>query len=173
MQQNVEGSGWFGLRNPLKIANCLRLNATEPTFCCAFRIGNGLHCRSATTKRLKEAADRVRWIAADVTMVDLALGAYDVWHDRAVFHFLTSMEKRIAYVNAVARAIRPGGHVIVGTFGLKGPTKCSGLEVMRYDAELLQREFGARFRMVGTSEELHRTPSGTMQQFLYCYWQIA
>ena len=125
-----------------------------------------------TKKRLKEAADRVHWITADVTTVDLAPGAYDVWHDRAVFHFLTSAEKRLAYVNAVVRAVKQGGHVIVSTFGPEGPTKCSGLEVVRYDAESLHREFGARFRLVESSKELHQTPLGTTQQFLYCYCRI-
>ena len=125
-----------------------------------------------TKKRLKESADRVHWITADVTAVELAPGAYDVWHDRAVFHFLTSMKKRVAYVNAVARAVKHGGHVIVSTFGPEGPTKCSGLEVMRYDAESLHHEFGPRFRLIESSKELHHTPFGTTQQFLYCYWRI-
>jgi 2-polyprenyl-3-methyl-5-hydroxy-6-metoxy-1,4-benzoquinol methylase len=125
-----------------------------------------------TKKRLEETADRVHWITADVTTVELAPAAYDVWHDRAVFHFLTSKEKRLAYVNAVRRAVKHGGHVIVSTFGPEGPTKCSGLEVMRYDAESLHREFGSRFRLVESSTELHHTPLGTTQQFLYCYWRI-
>jgi 2-polyprenyl-3-methyl-5-hydroxy-6-metoxy-1,4-benzoquinol methylase len=125
-----------------------------------------------TKKRLKEAANRVHWITADITIVELAQGAYDVWHDRAVFHFLTSVEKRLAYVNAVLRAVKPGGHVIVSTFGPQGPTKCSGLEAMRYDTESLQHQFGTRFRLVESSKELHHTPFGTTQEFLYCYWRI-
>jgi len=95
--------------------------------------------------------------------------AYDVWHDRAVFHFLMSIEQRAAYVGNVAKAVKPGGHVIVSTFGPEGPKKCSGLEVMRYDAETLHSEFGTRFRLVESLKELHRTPFGTTQQFLYCY----
>jgi 2-polyprenyl-3-methyl-5-hydroxy-6-metoxy-1,4-benzoquinol methylase len=125
-----------------------------------------------TKKRLKEAADHVHWITADITTVGLAAAAYDVWHDRAVFHFLTSMEKRVAYVNTVARAVKQGGHVIVSTFGPEGPTKCSGLEVVRYAAESLHREFGARFRLVESSMELHHTPFGTAQQFLYCCFRL-
>ena len=125
-----------------------------------------------TKKRLKESANRVHWITADITTVELAPGAYDVWHDRAVFHFLTSMKKRVAYVNAVARAVKHGGHVIVSTFGPEGLTKCSGLEVVHYDADSLHHEFGTRFRLVETSKELHHTPFGTTQQFLYCYWRI-
>jgi SAM-dependent methyltransferase len=102
----------------------------------------------------------------------LESGAYDVWHDRAVFHFLTAIEQRVAYVRNVARAVRPGGHVIVSTFGPEGPTKCSGLEVMRYNAESLHDQFGVRFRLVESSKELHLTPFGANQQFLYCYCKI-
>ena len=125
-----------------------------------------------TTKRLGEAAQQVNWIAGDVTEVPLDADAYDVWHDRAVFHFLTNPAQRTSYVRQVARAVRPGGHVIVSTFGPEGPTKCSGLEVMRYDADSLHGEFGGRFRLVESSKELHQTPSGTTQQFLYCYCRV-
>jgi SAM-dependent methyltransferase len=125
-----------------------------------------------TRARLKQAAKRVHWVIADVTKADLVPSAYDVWHDRAVFHFLTSREQRVAYVNTVGRAVRKGGHVIVGTFGPEGPTKCSGLDVMRYDAESLHDQFGTRFRLVESSKELHHTPFGTTQQFLYCYCRI-
>lgn len=125
-----------------------------------------------TRKRLEEAAECVHWIVGDVTKVALEAKAYDVWHDRAVFHFLTSNQERAAYVERVARAVRTGGHVIVGTFGPEGPTKCSGLEVMRYDAESLHGEFGRRFRLVESSKELHETPFGATQQFLYCYCRI-
>ena len=125
-----------------------------------------------TKKRLNELAGRVNWITADVTKSDLAPNAYDVWHDRAVFHFLTSMDQRTAYVNTVRHAVKPGGHVIVGTFGPEGPTKCSGLEVMRYDAESLHDQFGNRFRLVESLKELHHTPFGTTQQFLYCYCRV-
>jgi hypothetical protein len=104
--------------------------------------------------------------------VQLESFAYDVWHDRAVFHFLTSIEQRAAYVRNVAKAVKPGGHVIVSTFGSEGPTKCSGLEVMRYNAESLHGEFGPRFRLVESSKELHYTPFATTQQFLYCYCRV-
>jgi hypothetical protein len=104
--------------------------------------------------------------------VQLEPFAYDVWHDRAVFHFLTSNEQRAGYVRNVAKAVNPGGHVIVSTFGPEGPTKCSGLEVMRYDTESLHNEFGTRFRLVDSLKELHRTPFGTTQQFLYCYCKV-
>jgi 2-polyprenyl-3-methyl-5-hydroxy-6-metoxy-1,4-benzoquinol methylase len=125
-----------------------------------------------TKKRLGAAAQSVRWIAADVTETPLQADAYDVWHDRAVFHFLTNPAQRIAYVREVARAVRPGGHVIVSTFGPQGPTQCSELDVVRYDAESLHSEFGVRFRLLESSKELHQTPFGATQQFLYCYCRI-
>jgi len=125
-----------------------------------------------TKERLKELADHVQWIVGDVTRLELARGTYDVWHDRAVFHFLTGTDERRAYVRQVAHAVRPGGHVIVSTFGPEGPTRCSGLEVARYDAGSLHEQFGARFRLVDSTKELHQTPFGTTQQFLYCYCRI-
>jgi SAM-dependent methyltransferase len=120
-------------------------------------------------QRLGEKGDRVHWLLADVTAFPLARHAYDVWHDRAVFHFLTERLQRAAYVRQVARAVRPGGHVIVATFGPAGPSKCSGLDVVRYDATSLHGEFGARFELVDHVEEAHRTPWGSVQQFVYCY----
>ena len=125
-----------------------------------------------TKRRLGLAAELIHWLAADITEAELEPGAYDVWHDRAVFHFLTASEQRVAYVRNVAHAVRPGGHVIVSTFGPEGPTKCSGLDVVRYDAESLHDQFGVRFRLVESSKELHRTPFGTTQQFLFCYCKV-
>jgi 2-polyprenyl-3-methyl-5-hydroxy-6-metoxy-1,4-benzoquinol methylase len=125
-----------------------------------------------TKKRLGPLAEQTKWIVADITQVALEPLAYDVWHDRAVFHFLTSTDQRAAYVRNVARSVRPGGHVIVSTFGPEGPTKCSGLEVVRYDANSLHNEFGVRFRLVESSNELHSTPFGATQQFLYCYCKV-
>jgi 2-polyprenyl-3-methyl-5-hydroxy-6-metoxy-1,4-benzoquinol methylase len=122
--------------------------------------------------RLGERAKRVQWIVADITQAELKRQAYDVWHDRAVFHFLIAPEQRSAYVGHVAHSVKPGGHVIVSTFGPEGPTKCSGLDVVRYDADSLHDEFGARFRLIESSKEMHRTPFGTTQQFLYCYCRV-
>ena len=126
----------------------------------------------ATKQRLQQVAGRVHWVAADVTRVQLHPAAYDVWHDRAVFHFLTAPEQRAAYVRQVARSVKAGGHVIVSTFGPEGPTKCSGLDDVRYDTESLHEEFGTRFRVVESSTELHETPFGTTKQFLYCYCRV-
>jgi hypothetical protein len=114
----------------------------------------------ANERRLGKASERVRWLVADITRVDLEPSAYDVWHDR------------VAYVRPVAGGVKHRGHVIVSTFGPEGPTKCSGLEVVRYDAESLRREFGVHFRLLGSSKELHQTPFGAIQQFLYCYCRV-
>jgi 2-polyprenyl-3-methyl-5-hydroxy-6-metoxy-1,4-benzoquinol methylase len=126
----------------------------------------------ATMKRIGKASAQVRWMVADITAAQLEPAAYDVWHDRAVFHFLTAPEARVAYVRQVANAVKSGGHVIVSTFGPEGPTKCSGLDVVRYDADSLHQEFGVHFRLLESSKELHRTPFGTMQQFLYCLCRV-
>jgi hypothetical protein len=111
----------------------------------------------------------VQWIEANVTDVSLPACAYDVWHDRALFHFLTSPQDRRAYVEAVLRAVKPRGHVIVATFAEDGPIECSGLPVMRYSATDLHAEFGAPFTLVRHEHEEHRTPFGTLQKFVYCY----
>lgn len=126
----------------------------------------------AAKKRLGELAEPVHWLVADITQAELQPRAYEVWHDRAVFHFLTASQDRVAYVRQVARSVKPGGHVIISTFGLQGPAKCSGLDVVRYDAESLQKEFGTTFRLVESSTELHQTPFGTTQQFLYCRFRV-
>ena len=122
--------------------------------------------------RLGADADRVHWLRADITQSRLQERAFDVWHDRAVFHFLTDPAARTAYVQNAARAVKSGGHVIVSTFGPEGPTKCSGLDVVRYDADALHDEFGARFQLIESSREIHDTPFGTHQQFLYCWCRL-
>jgi 2-polyprenyl-3-methyl-5-hydroxy-6-metoxy-1,4-benzoquinol methylase len=123
-------------------------------------------------RRLGAQSADVTWWADDVTQADLPPRRYDVWHDRAVFHFLTEPEQRAAYVRQVARAVKPGGHVIVATFGPEGPLKCSGLDVVRYDADALHGQFGAEFRLIESQTEIHETPSGNKQQFLYCYCKL-
>ena len=125
-----------------------------------------------TKNRLGATAEKVKWLVADIVRAELPANAYDVWHDRAVFHFLTATEQRVAYVRQVARAVKPGGHVLVSTFGPEGPTKCSGLQVVRYDPDSLHAEFGVRFRMLDSIKELHNTPFGTTQQFLYCLCRL-
>lgn len=122
-----------------------------------------------TKVRLGEAANRVEWLVGDITAADFSESAYDIWHDRAVFHFLTTAADRAAYVERVKKSMKVGGSVIIGTFGPEGPTICSGLSVQRYSAEALHGEFGRRFRLVDSRNELHETPNGNIQQFLYCY----
>jgi SAM-dependent methyltransferase len=125
-----------------------------------------------TRQRLGEVADRINWLVADITKVDLPTQKYDLWHDRAVFHFLTLPTQRAAYVRQVLHAVKPGGHVIMATFGVDGPEKCSGLEIVRYSSASLQAEFGDRFQLLATSTELHETPFQTTQQFLYCHFCV-
>ena len=123
--------------------------------------------------RLAGNASKVNWLCGDVRSFAFGIYHYDVWHDRAVFHFLTDTNDRAAYVRQVAHAVKPGGHVIVATFGPEGPTKCSGLDVVRYDADALHGEFGSAFRLVKHRTELHQTPTGSTQQFTYCYCKVA
>jgi SAM-dependent methyltransferase len=128
---------------------------------------------AAAQKRLGDRAREVRWLEADITTVALPVHVYDVWHDRAVFHFLTSSEQRSAYVQAVIHAVKPEGHVIVATFAEDGPTQCSGLPVMRYRADQLHAQFDQPFELLKHEKEEHRTPFGTVQKFVYCYCRKA
>jgi SAM-dependent methyltransferase len=118
--------------------------------------------------RLGRHATDVTWVAADITRVDLSPAHFHVWHDRAVFHFLTEPDDRRRYVEQVRRAVAPGGYVVIATFGADGPQRCSGLPTARYDAEALHAEFGDEFQIVDRRQELHRTPGGIDQQFVYC-----
>ena len=120
-------------------------------------------------QRLGPLASKVTWREANITQAELPYSFYDIWHDRAVFHFLTNAEDRARYVKAVQHSVKTGGHVIVATFGLDGPLRCSGLEVVRYSADSLHEEFGDDFELVDTTNELHQTPFGTEQKFIYCY----
>jgi ubiquinone/menaquinone biosynthesis C-methylase UbiE len=119
-------------------------------------------------RRLGTSAQAVNWLVEDITKAVFEPYSFDIWHDRAVFHFLTTEEDRKAYVKQVLRALKPGGHVIMATFGTNGPTQCSGLPVMRYAPEELHSEFGEAFTLLAHEEQLHHTPFGTDQQFIYC-----
>jgi SAM-dependent methyltransferase len=123
---------------------------------------------AVTRSRLADAGNTVRWLQGDVTTYAFDAHAYDLWHDRAVFHFLTEAAQRQAYVRQVIHAVKPGGHVIVATFGPHGPMQCSGLNVVRYDADALHGEFGERFSLVAHRTEDHTTPGNRQQQFVYC-----
>ncbi|WP_406853193.1 class I SAM-dependent methyltransferase [Brevundimonas sp. BH3] len=122
----------------------------------------------ATKARLGTSADSVSWIAADITTVDLGFGRYDLWHDRAVFHFLTRPEDRDAYIQRVRQAVKPQGYIVVATFGPDGPLKCSGLDIVRYDSNSLVVAFGDGFDLLDTTTEIHKTPWDSEQEFVYC-----
>jgi ubiquinone/menaquinone biosynthesis C-methylase UbiE len=124
------------------------------------------------SERLGGDAARVTWLEANVLDATLPASAYDVWHDRAVFHFLTEAVDRERYVKQVRRSVRPGGYVMVATFALDGPTKCSGLEVARYAPEELHGEFGSDFQLVDSAREEHHTPTGAVQPFIYCLCRV-
>ena len=126
----------------------------------------------AASARLGDDSARVRWLVGDVTNTTLSPAEYDVWHDRAVFHFLTEAADRAAYAQQVRSALKPGGCLILGAFAAGGPAVCSGLDVVRYDADALQREFGEALRLTRVRKEEHGTPSGRVQPFLYCCFRL-
>jgi SAM-dependent methyltransferase len=117
-------------------------------------------------KRIGDAASRVHWLVADATQW-VPERAYDVWHDRAVFHFLISQEGREAYRHAMDQGLRPGGLAIMATFALDGPERCSGLPVQRYDPAELAAEIGPEFNLVDHWREEHATPAGKVQRFTW------
>ena len=123
-----------------------------------------------TRERLGARVTDVMWLVGDVTAFT-ADRQYGVWHDRAVLHFLTDAADRTRYVDALRRALAPGGHAVIATFGPDGPLKCSGLEVRRYDVELLGQLLGTEFELTDQAFEDHRTPWGAAQEFLYTSWR--
>ncbi len=123
-------------------------------------------------QRLGANAAFVKWLVGDITRLQLPERAFDFWHDRAVFHFLKEADERQRYVAAVRRALKPGGHVLVATFGPHGPQRCSDLDTMRYSGDELHGQFGEDFRKVDEALELHPTPSGKQQEFVYCYCRL-
>lgn len=116
--------------------------------------------------RLGERADRVDWIVADVATAH-AIGSFDLWHDRAVFHFLTDPAERRNYVNLARQTVPEGGHLIIATFADDGPKRCSDLDVCRYNAKTLGAELGEAFLFVNEARETHTTPWGATQSFFY------
>jgi len=119
-----------------------------------------------------QLATKGRWLPADVLQHSFEPASVDVWHDRAVFHFLTEPDQRHDYVTQVMKTLRPGGFAIVGAFGPEGPTQCSGLPVSRYSSDELHNEFGAQFRLLDHSVVVHTTPWGAAQQFVYCFCRL-
>jgi SAM-dependent methyltransferase len=123
-----------------------------------------------TKSRLGELARRIEFIESDIKDFQ-PQRKFAVWHDRAVFHFLTNAEDRRAYVQALKRALLPGGHVIIATFAMGGPTQCSGLDIVQYDSARLSQELGDSLELLGSQEETHRTPWDSEQKFIYCHFR--
>ena len=124
----------------------------------------------AAKVRLGERAGEVQWIAADVTRWDPAQ-TFDIWHDRAAFHFLVDPADRAAYIARLAQALARDGHAIIGTFAIDGPEKCSGLPVRRYDPADLARELGAGFALLHSRRHDHTTPWKSEQRFQFCVFR--
>lgn len=122
-------------------------------------------------QRLGPRQAQVRWIEADVTG-EWTVPRVDIWHDRAVFHFLTDPEDRVRYRERLFQGLRPGGSAVIATFGPHGPLTCSGLRTARYAPEQLAAELGGAFRLRETVREVHPTPSGTTQEFWYCRFTL-
>ncbi len=121
---------------------------------------------AASKERLGPKAERVNWIVADACVWEPAR-TFDLWHDRAVFHFMTEPGQRAGYINGLRKGLRVGGHLVVATFAPDGPEKCSGLPVRRYDTWLLLESLGPGFRLLHQASEEHRTPRNAVQKFQY------
>ena len=117
--------------------------------------------------RLRSKASSIEWLEADATQVSLNANYYDLWHDRAVFHFLTKSEDRQKYIHNLGGTLKSGGYVLIATFGPNGPLKCSGLEIVRYSAKSIERELGDAFQLEKHFTEVHKTPFDTTQEFLH------
>lgn len=117
--------------------------------------------------RLRERADRVRWIVSDVTQLDLPPSSIDIWHDRATLHFLTEDADAHRYVDVATRVVTPGGHAVIGGFASDGPAECSHLPVVRRDPEQIAELFAKQFVLVEIRREGHTTPGGSLQRFAY------
>ena len=124
----------------------------------------------AAKARLGEGASRAHWVVADATTWEPPR-TYDVWHDRAAFHFLTDDRDRAGYIARLRQGLKVGGHAIIATFALDGPEKCSGLPVMRYDAERLGATLGPGFKLLRSQRSEHATPWGSQQRFQFSVFQ--
>jgi ubiquinone/menaquinone biosynthesis C-methylase UbiE len=123
--------------------------------------------------RLGSRSAAVNWLCGDITELELPDNAFDIWHDRAVFHFLTEPRDRQRYLDNLRRALRPGGFVVIGAFAPEAPPRCSGLPVQRYDLGLLQDTLGDEFELRWQQKEKHVTPGGVEQMYLYCAFRYA
>ena len=122
---------------------------------------------SLARARLGEKAKLVKWLEGNITSLDLPAQYYELWHDRAVFHFLTARDDREKYVSVLRQTLAPGGHLIIMAFAIGGPSKCSGLDIVQYDANKLTQELGPGFELLATGYEVHITPAGNEQKFMY------
>lgn len=122
--------------------------------------------------RLGDKAFKVNWVEGDITQASLPDHYYEIWHDRAVFHFLISAKDRKAYINRIKQSLSPMGYVIIATFAEGGPLRCSGLAVQQYSVETLQKELGDSFELLTHTKETHVTPSSTQQKFIYCLFRL-
>jgi SAM-dependent methyltransferase len=130
------------------------------------------HALKAARERLGKSAARVRWIEADV--LDLVLPEpVDLWHDRAAFHFLVDPSDQATYVRRLQAAVRPGGHLVLATFALDGPPRCSGLEVARHSATTIAGVLGPGFHLLRSVDHEHVTPAGALQRFSYTAWSLS
>ncbi|NNE29747.1 MAG: class I SAM-dependent methyltransferase [Saprospiraceae bacterium] len=120
--------------------------------------------------RLGDRAEKITWINSDITNFEPE-GQYDLWHDRAAFHFLNSEEEIQKYLEIASKAIRPGGNLVLGTFSTEGPTKCSGIEIRQYSPGSMIELFGKNFFNVGYQTIDHKTPKGGLQNFVFCSFQ--
>jgi SAM-dependent methyltransferase len=125
---------------------------------------------SAAEARLGKRAGMVTWLEGDITSFELQTNYYELWHDRAVFHFLTEVEQQRKYQDNLLKSLKPGGNLIIGTFAPEAPPKCSGLPVQRYSLEQLSNTLGEEFELKHHHKELHITPGGIEQMYLYCHF---
>ena len=125
----------------------------------------------SSKKRLGRQADLVMWLCADITGYTLPEQHFALWHDRGMFHFMTTADEQAVYRDALLHSLRPGGHAIIGTFAVSAPPKCSGLPVERYDAARLSDVLGEELELLEEVEELHVTPGGVEQMYLYCLFR--
>ncbi|EKD88008.1 MAG: putative methylase protein [uncultured bacterium] len=125
---------------------------------------------STTKERLGPRSHGIKWIETDILNFHPE-DKFDFWHDRAVFHFLTDPKEKTKYLEIMGNSLNANAYVLIASFGLEGPEKCSGLSVQRYDPALLQQTLGSNYTLLSSEKEIHLTPSGSRQQFVYCLFR--
>jgi SAM-dependent methyltransferase len=127
---------------------------------------------SQTLNRLGKLPVSIKTIIGNISKITTQENLYGLWHDRAVFHFLTEESQRNKYVQNLKRSLKKNGIAIIATFGPDGPDKCSGLNTMKYDKTTLHAELGDDFQILGSKIDYHQTPFNTSQQFIYCWFKL-